>query len=111
MATLSKAKRAEQAEAIEKLRIMLPPGSMVKTILRHCSRSGMSRSISPIVNGEDVGYLVALAIDERRDPKNGGIKLGGCGMDMGFQLVYLLARTSARRSARRRWRAWAPASA
>lgn len=25
------------------------------------------------------------------DPKHGGIKIGGCGMDMGFELVYRLS--------------------
>ena len=75
-------------ESAAKLREILSVGSTVQTILRHTSRSGMSRSISPIVDGQDVSYLVAPLLDRKVDQNNGGIKLGGCGMDMGFELVY-----------------------
>lgn len=79
-------------EAIAKLRDLLSPGDTVQTILRHRSRSGMSRSISPVVNGEDVSYLVAPACGLSFDRKHGGVRMGGCGMDMGFALVYDLSR-------------------
>jgi hypothetical protein len=79
-------------EAIAKLRELLSPGDTVRTISRHTSRSGMSRSISPVVNGEDVSYLVAPACGLSFDRKHGGVRMGGCGMDMGFALVYNLAR-------------------
>ncbi len=87
-------KLAEQQEAQEQLREEFPPGSTASTILRHVSRSGMSRSIS-VVNAkiEDVTWMVARALGERIDPKNGGIKVVGCGMDMGFHLVYGMSRT------------------
>lgn len=44
---------------------------------------------------EFVEYLhnelgVAIALDWSRDDKTGGVRVGGCGMDMGFHLVYQL---------------------
>lgn len=92
MSETQKAERERlKAEAILKLREMLPPGSTVKTILRHVSRSGMMRSISPMIDGEDYSWLVGRALDMRFDQKNGGLRIGGCGMDMGFALVYNLS--------------------
>jgi hypothetical protein len=90
-------KRDAQAEAVTQLREYFPIGSTVSTVLRHVSQSGMSRSISVIGVCEDeptdVSWLVARATDNKIDQRYGGIKLGGAGMDMGFALVYGLART------------------
>ncbi len=81
---------SEEAQA--DLRRMLPPGSTVQTILRHVSRSGMTRAISPVVDGEDATWLVCKAFPFfKRDNRHGGIRVGGCGMDMGFWLVYELS--------------------
>lgn len=94
---MTKTQKAEQEAkkeaAIRQLREMLKPGDTVKTILRHVSRSGMSRSISVVVNGEDVTYLAARAMGEKYPDRYDGITVGGCGMDMGFHLVYNLSRT------------------
>lgn len=79
-------------EAIAKLRELLHPGDTVQTILRHRSRSGMSRSISPVIGGEDVSYLVAPAVGYSFDRRHGGVRVSGCGMDAGFHLVYSLSR-------------------
>lgn len=92
MSTNSKKQLAEMAEAQAQLREMLKPGDKVRTILRHVSKSGMSRSISVVIDGEDMTYLVARAMNERVDQKHGGIKTGGAGMDMGWHLVYNLTR-------------------
>ncbi len=94
----SKAKTAERQAAIEQLRAdWLSPGDTVHTILRHVSQSGMSRSVSLIVHGdhepEEITWLAARAMDDRVDQRRGGIKVAGCGMDMGFALVYNLGRT------------------
>jgi len=92
MARLTKAQQVEQADAIEKMRVMFPHGSTARLVLRHVSRSGMSRSIGVIgPDDENVSGLVAIALDWPRDHKNGGIKVTGCGMDMGFHLVYVLS--------------------
>jgi len=66
------------------------------TVLRHVSRSGMSRSIDlySISNtGERyrLSYYAKVILDLSFDTKNDGVKMSGCGMDMGFALVYNLA--------------------
>jgi hypothetical protein len=69
----------------------------VYTVLRHVSQSGMSRDISlkTVENGElrDITYTVAIALGEKPKDKNGQrvIRVNGCGMDMGFHLVYSLS--------------------
>ena len=92
---MTKAQNAEQEEARTELRGMLTPGQRVYTILRQCSRSGMSRVIDlKIIDaGGDprhIGRLAAVAMGDKYDHKRDGIKIGGCGMDMGFALVYNL---------------------
>lgn len=88
---------SERAEAVAKLRELLPPGATVCTILRHVSRSGMSRSISVVVDGPDgptdVDWLVRKALGMTFDRNHAGLKVSGCGMDMGFYLVYNLSAT------------------
>lgn len=84
----------ERRNAVAQLRGIFPPGSAAKTILRHVTASGMGRSISVIspADCEDVTWLVSRATGDKLDHKRGGIKVGGCGMDMGFALVYNLSR-------------------
>lgn len=90
-------KRQVRDEALTKLREMLPPGSTVRTVMRHVSSSGMTRDISPVVVEDgrpvDISYLV-VRLDNgwKFSPNNGGIRMGGAGMDMGFALVYALSR-------------------
>ena len=84
-------KSNQRDEAIAGLRERIKPGDTVQTILRHVSRSGMTRAISPVVNGEDISWLVARASDYRVNQKHGGLTVEGCGMDMGFDVVYNLS--------------------
>lgn len=87
----TKAQQKERAEAIERLREVMPPGTTVYTILRHVSQSGMMRHISVKTGLEGQhDWDVALATDSRLAPRD-GIKVGGAGMDMGFHLVYSLS--------------------
>lgn len=88
-----KEEEAEHAKLVLKAR--LPMGKEVYTVLRHVTKSGMSRSISLfIVENEqivDLTYFAARALDCRIDPKHGGVIRGGCGMDMGYDLVMSLS--------------------
>lgn len=69
----------------------------VYTVLRHVSQSGMSRDISlkTVEDGQirDITYTVAIALGEKPKDKDGQrvIRVNGCGMDMGFHLVYGLS--------------------
>jgi hypothetical protein len=85
-------------EAIAELREVMPVGTKVYTILRKCASSGMSRNISVVVIDDgrprDVSWLVLAAGIGRKPVNNGeGVRVSGCGMDMGFALVYDLAWT------------------
>lgn len=85
----------EQQEATAELRKLLKPGDTVYCILRAVSRSGMSRVIDLLIQTKQgprtLGHLAARVVDMPFDRDRGGVKVGGCGMDMGFHLVYGLA--------------------
>jgi hypothetical protein len=82
-----------RAQTIAGLLEILKPGQIVYTRLRSVSKSGMSRRISlHIVQGTeivDITYRAAIAMGNKLSDK-GGIVVSGCGMDMGFSLVYNL---------------------
>lgn len=84
--------------AILDLRSMLKPGDEVVTVLRRRSASGMSRCISLYIvrNGQiqAISFLAARALGYRLKEVDGSnaVHVTGCGMDMGFHLVYSLSR-------------------
>lgn len=93
--------RTEQEKACEHLRELFADDSKpeIRTVLRHVTASGMSRDISlfyvkdnKIIN---ITYYAGIALGWRLVDRNGSraVRVGGCGMDMGFHLVYTLART------------------
>lgn len=94
MVKYSKARIAEIEKNKEELRQLLPPGSTVYTSLNHVSRSGMQCAISTYIitenGGRDISYDVAEIIGNTMH-KKGGIKIDGCGMDMGFAIVHQLS--------------------
>lgn len=94
MAKLTKAQQAERDESIKILRKMLRPGTTVYCKPDHVSKSGMLCEISLYVIHK--GELVCIngrasQIIGWNIGKHGGIKVTGCGMDMGFHLVYTLS--------------------
>jgi hypothetical protein len=85
-------------DALAELRRLCPPGTTVYTILRHVSRSGMSRRISAIVRSAEGPLLNLDWFIERTglyksSSYGDGLVIGGCGMDMGFAMVYGLSRS------------------
>lgn len=101
---MTKTGKAERDEAIAKLREWLKPGDTVHTILDHVSASGMSRAIRIViltcVDGKPdslhPNYSVGKALGLRHWKRNGreqdALVVSGCGMDMGFHIVYSLGR-------------------
>lgn len=97
---MTKAQQSERAESIAQLRKWLQPGDTLYTILRHVSRSGMQREIGLVIMGHRHGesgcsdihpnYHAARATGSRMG-KRDGLIVGGCGMDMGFHIVYNLS--------------------
>lgn len=86
------AKDKERQEAIETLRKHINPGDTLHTVLRHVSKSGMYRVIDVFVIKDNVpirlSYSAAKAIGVKYDSRHEGAGMGGCGMDMGFSLIY-----------------------
>jgi len=90
---MTQATRAQQAEALEQLRD-LKPGETVFTFLKHVSRSGMYRAIDLYIIRENTPRRIswsAAALCEGYDDRHEAAKASGCGMDMGFHLVYNLS--------------------
>ena len=84
----------EEIEATKAELRNLPFGTKIKCILRHVSKSGMLRIIDMQYVKDNELHTIWI-----RDPKGffgvvndqmRGYKVGGCGMDMGFHLVYSL---------------------
>lgn len=87
-----RAKERASQEAIKTLHNMgIKPGDTLKTLCVHVSRSGMMREIrvfSPDMR--DISAIAAAATGWTLW-KRGGVRVDGCGMDMGFHLVYTLS--------------------
>lgn len=88
-----------QETARESLRSLIAPGDTIYTILRHTSSSRMTRWISLVIidptlhRPREITYLAAPLLGMKYpDANHDGLKVGGCGMDMGFHLVYSLGR-------------------
>jgi hypothetical protein len=92
-------KQEEKEDAIKRLREFVKPGDTIYTVLRHVSSSGMSRNIDlyqlTIEEGKIRKYwltgLAARALGMRLAKNDHGIVVSGCGMDMGFHVVYSLS--------------------
>lgn len=88
------------SEVTDRLREFFPAGSTVYTVLRNRSSSGMSRTfgvvaISVAADGRVIMrfpyHAVASALGLRIDSKREGVRIHGCGMDMGFEIAYQLS--------------------
>ena len=86
-------KRLRAEHAKEQLSNILSEGDTVYTVLRHVSASGMSRRIDlyTFQDNKPVYLSGYYAMMQGEEPPRDGYKVGGCGMDMGFHLVYSLA--------------------
>jgi hypothetical protein len=93
--TTKAGKAALKEQCIAELKALVKPGSTVSTSLENVSRSGMQRQISfYIVDPRDneitnINYYVAIITDTKLS-KSGALTVNGCGMDMGFNVVYNL---------------------
>lgn len=96
---MTTAKTTERNRCLDQLRKWLKPKMTVYTCLRHVSSSGMSRDISVHIvcdSGEILNVSAAAAglLGWTLKERNGSwcVRVSGCGMDMGFHLVYSLGR-------------------
>lgn len=95
--TPSKLSRREDIrdKSLETLRKLCPRGSTIYYVIRSVSKSGMSRTIDFYTIAESYGkqelvYLSGYISDVLGYNRNrqGSLKVSGCGMDMGFHVVY-----------------------
>ena len=88
-------KAEERKELIAELKELLPVGTTVYTKLNHVAKSGMMRVIEVMIFKDDkpvyLTYSVADLLGYKLHKKYEGLKVGGCGMDMGFSVVYGLS--------------------
>lgn len=90
----------KEKDAIAELRSLLRPGDRVYVHCTHVARSGMSRDLRlQIVNSrreiQGITPLVARATGHQLVENKHGewtLRIGGCGMDMGFAVVHDLGR-------------------
>lgn len=85
-----------QQQAIGFLKKELKPGRTIYHALKSVSSSGMTRQISfYIIKGKQIisiDWYLSNALDMKRNPANGALKVSGCSMDMGFSIVYNIGR-------------------
>lgn len=87
----------EKQEARAFLEKFVKEGTTVYTILRHVSGSGMMRIIDMCVVDPKDGEIISIGWQAAKlmgstfvNDKHYGVKVGGCGMDMGYHLVHNL---------------------
>lgn len=91
---MSKISKAREQECKDQLRKWIKPGDTVYTVLKHVSRSGMYRAIDLFVIHDNRPVRVsgwASDLLEGYDNRHEACRASGCGMDMGFHLVYNLS--------------------
>lgn len=77
------------------IRKFVKPGDTITCILRHVSKSGSLRAIDFYkIDGKGKWWLSGMIghVLEFKRHKKGGLSISGGGMDMGFSVVYDLAR-------------------
>ena len=91
--TIKEGKAMYLQQSKDDLLTLIKPGSVINTLVRSVSSNGMSRRISLyIVDGQEIRSIdnwVSIITGYKHSDK-GGLIVGGCGMDMGFHLVYSL---------------------
>jgi hypothetical protein len=89
------ATKADKAEAISTLKNLCPPGTTIYTVLRHVSRSGMQRALDVYVMEDNaprrITWPVCKAVGYGYSDKYDALTIGGCGMDMGYDVVHNLS--------------------
>jgi hypothetical protein len=91
---LMKIDKQEQQDAINRLKEILKPGDTIYTVVTHVSKSGMSRHIKAYALKDNqliwLNWYIEKILGWKRADDD-ATKVDGCGMDMGFELVYTLS--------------------
>lgn len=93
--TTRRATKEQQIKAREYLLEDLHPGDTIYTILKHVSSSGMYRVIDTYLIKDNwplrLTWNIAAVCGYPYNDNHEGIGVSGCGMDMGFHIVYNLS--------------------
>ena len=91
----------EKEQAKQELLKLLEPTMTVYTVVKHVSASGMTRHISCYVVVQDdqthlrkireINWYIERIAGYKRHKDKEALVVGGCGMDMGFSVVYNLS--------------------
>jgi hypothetical protein len=85
----------EQAQASEFLRRFLRKGTTVYTVLRHVNASGTRRFIDLYVMKQNepirLTWSAAVMLEWTYSRDREALRVNGCGTDVGFEAVYVLA--------------------
>lgn len=90
-----KVSKARQQEALNRLKEWIKPGDTIYTHVESVARSGMSRTMHVYkMEDNEPRYLTNTIVDALgySQAKDGALRISGCGMDMGFALVYDMSR-------------------
>jgi hypothetical protein len=89
-------KQKEKVEAIEYIKQHIKPGDTLYTKIEKVSSSGMSRQIKVLDIKDETpsywSYYVSKILGYTLKD-NGALVVKGCGMDMGFHVIYSLSQT------------------
>jgi len=87
-------KCAQYQDSLEFLRDLCPPGTKVYTILRRVAASGMTRWLDVVVMRDGEPYRITWHVAQLGIAtycrQREALKVGGCGQDAGFAVVYHL---------------------
>ncbi len=90
---MTKYGKEETIEAEKRLRELLPEKDrLIYTTIKKVSQSGMYRHISCTIIKDNKPYCIDWAVSRLLELplKNDSVSISGCGMDMGFSIVYNL---------------------
>jgi hypothetical protein len=87
--------KTREQKMSEQIKKYIKKGDTVYTICRQVSASGMYRHISLLIKTDEnilnLSYSIAEILGMRYKDKTNSIGVSGCGMDMGFHVVYELS--------------------
>jgi hypothetical protein len=88
----SKIERGKEIEAQGYLLECIREGDTIYTVLLSVSSNGMNRHIMTVIRTEkgvrNISRLIAQALGMKFNNDKNCISISGCGMDMGFSIVY-----------------------
>lgn len=88
-------KREQKENSLATLKNLVQEGDTIYTSLQSVSSTGMSRRLNIFIvkdnNIVNITWHVANVLEYRYNDQKESLVIGGCGMDMGYHVVYSLS--------------------